>query len=125
MLLSALVLVAFASVPVMGQSDIIGKLTIGYQGWFSAPGDASPRNQWVHWGNPPNISKGRVTFELYPDMREYQHTYATNLANLGNGQQARLFSSWDDQTVDLHFQWMQKYNLDTVELSVCFFEFNV
>ena len=29
--------------------DLVGKLTVGYQGWFSCKGDDSPRNTWVHW----------------------------------------------------------------------------
>jgi hypothetical protein len=29
--------------------DILGKLIVGYQGWFNCPGDNSPINSWVHW----------------------------------------------------------------------------
>lgn len=63
------------------------------QGWFSVPGDGSPRNTWVHWGNPPQ--PGAVTFELYPDMREYPMQYSSNLGSYGgNREPSKLFSSW-------------------------------
>lgn len=32
--------------------DVVGKVVVGYQGWFSAPGDNSPLNMWIHWTNP-------------------------------------------------------------------------
>ncbi len=28
--------------------DVVGKITVGYQGWFSAAGDGSPVNAWGH-----------------------------------------------------------------------------
>lgn len=95
--------------------DIIGKLIVGYQGWFTCKGDGSPRNSWVHWGgNPP--APGNLHFDLYPDMREYTTTYQTGFANLGNGQPATLFSSYDTQVVNKHVEWMQQYGIDVVAL---------
>src|SRR5687768_5664861 len=43
--------------------DVVGKITVGYQGWFAAQGDGSPINAWWHWalnwGQPPsNSNKG-------------------------------------------------------------------
>ncbi|HEY3608718.1 MAG TPA: twin-arginine translocation signal domain-containing protein, partial [Pseudonocardiaceae bacterium] len=29
--------------------DVVGKITVGYQGWFAAIGDGSPINAWWHW----------------------------------------------------------------------------
>lgn len=40
---------------VLGQSspgDVVGKLCVGYQGWFTAQNDGSPVNIWVHWSTP-------------------------------------------------------------------------
>jgi hypothetical protein len=95
--------------------DVVGKLTVGYQGWFAAKGDGSPRNAWIHWGgNPP--SPGHQSFEIWPDVREYTKTYETGYAHLGNGEPAKLFSSFDDQSVDTHFKWMQQNGIDTAAL---------
>lgn len=98
------------------RNDVTGKLVVGYQAWFGIPGDGSPRNTWIHWGNPP--APNHVTFELYPDMREYPKQYPSNLGNYRNGQPSKLFSSWDDTTIDLHFRWMQQYGIDVAALQV-------
>ena len=94
--------------------DVVGKLFAGYQGWFLAKGDGSPFNGWTHWGS--KAAKGHQTFEIWPDVREYSHLYETEYAHLGNGQPAKLFSSWDNQTVDTHFKWMQQNNIDGAAL---------
>lgn len=119
MLLVLIILVS--AVPVFSQSpagDVVGKLVVGYQGWFTAQGDGSPKNAWVHWARNISPRRNNVTFELYPDTREYSRLYRTDMANLGNGEPARLFSSWDPSTVDLHFKWMQQYNIDVAALQV-------
>ncbi|MBB6729539.1 glycoside hydrolase family 71/99-like protein [Cohnella zeiphila] len=98
--------------------DVAGKLFAGYQGWFNAVGDGSPNNGWVHWskngGAPGDVSS--ITFELYPDIREYAKLYETGLPNLGDGRPALLFSSYDKETVDKHFEWMRTYGIDGAAL---------
>ncbi|MDT7723908.1 MAG: hypothetical protein QOI21_484 [Actinomycetota bacterium] len=98
--------------------DVVGKITVGYQGWFAAPGDGAPINGWWHWsqnwGQPPSPSNTNIV--AWPDMREYTRTYQTAYQNLGNGQPATLFSSYDQQTVDTHFLWMQQNGCDTAAL---------
>ncbi|WP_405149955.1 discoidin domain-containing protein [Sphaerisporangium sp. NBC_01403] len=114
-LASALTSAASAASPV---GDVVGKITVGYQGWFACPGDTAPINGWWHWsanmGQPPSPSN--TTIVAWPDTREYQRTYPTAYANLGNGQPATLFSSYDQQTVDTHFRWMRENNIDTAAL---------
>ncbi|MCU1685078.1 MAG: xylosidase [Amycolatopsis sp.] len=111
---SAAPLAPAASAP----GDVVGKITVGYQGWFAATGDGAPINGWWHWsqnwGQPPSPSNTGIV--AWPDMREYSHTYQTAYQNLGNGQPATLFSSYDQQTVDTHFLWMQQNNCDTAAL---------
>ena len=38
-------------------SDVVGKITVGYQGWFACIGDGAPIDAWWHWssneGQPP------------------------------------------------------------------------
>jgi chitodextrinase len=98
--------------------DVVGKVTVGYQGWFAAPGDGSPINAWWHYS--PNWSQapapGACSITCWPDMRDFTKGYRTNFANLGNGQPATLFSSYDQQTVDTHFRWMQQNGCDTAAL---------
>lgn len=98
--------------------DVVGKITVGYQGWFACTGDGSPINAWWHWSQnwsqPP--SPGNSGIKSWPDVRDYTSTFATAFANLGNGQQARLFSSFTDQTVNTHFSWMQQYGIDAAAL---------
>lgn len=98
--------------------DVVGKITVGYQGWFACVGDGAPINAWWHWsqnwGQAP--SPGNNVIKAWPDMREYAHTYQTGYANLNNGQPATLFSSFDQQTVNTHFLWMQQNGCDTAAL---------
>jgi hypothetical protein len=99
------------------EGDVVGKIYAGYQGWFNAPGDGS-NNGWVHWSKQGKLlaAGADVNFELYPDTREYTDLYSTSLGKLGNGEEAQLFSSRDQSTVDLHFKWMQEYNITGVGL---------
>jgi chitodextrinase len=98
--------------------DVVGKISVGYQGWFAAAGDGSPINGWWHWaqdwGQTPSPSNNAIV--SWPDVRDYAKTYPTAWANLGNGQSAALFSQYDQQTVDTHFQWMRDNGCDTAAL---------
>ena len=98
--------------------DVVGKLSVGYQGWFVAEGDGSPINQWFHWTHekPGKPRPENVKFEIWPDTREYTKLYDTGYAHLGNGQPAKLFSSWDDQTIDTHFKWMEQNGIDNAAI---------
>src|ERR1051326_9409032 len=98
---------AFAASP---PGDVVGKITVGYQGWFACIGDGSPINAWWHWssnwGAAPSPSNNG-TLRAWPDMRDYTHKYTTAYANLGNGQAATLFSHYSQQTGDARFQSMR------------------
>ena len=98
--------------------DVVGRITAGYQGWFACPGDGAPIGGWWHWSRdrfqPP--SPANTTIVSWPDLRDLERGYPTAYPNLGNGQPARLFSSYDPQTVDTHFRWMRTYGVDTAAL---------
>lgn len=99
-------------------SDVVGKITTGYQGWFAAKGDGSPINAWWHytqdWGKLPSpVNQG---IKSWPDVRDYTSTFQTGYANLQNGQAAKLFSSFNDQTIQVHFQWMKENGIDVAAL---------
>jgi hypothetical protein len=88
-----------------------GRIMCGYQGWFRAEGDGAGRG-WVHYGGG-KFDSNHCSVELWPDISEYQKTYPTSF-KLEDGSPARVFSSWDESTVDLHFLWMQQYGIDGV-----------
>ncbi|WP_062433779.1 fibronectin type III domain-containing protein [Herbidospora daliensis] len=114
--LSALSSPAHAASP---PGDVVGKITVGYQGWFACRGDGSPIDRWWHWSGQDNTvppSPSNTTIVSWPDIRDYTRTYPTLYQNLNNGQTANLFSSWDQQTIDTHFKWMRDYNCDTAAL---------
>jgi hypothetical protein len=106
---------AAASAP----GDVVGKITVGYQGWFACAGDGAPINGWWHWsqdwGRPPSPGNNG-TLRAWPDMRDYTHRYQTAYPNLNDGEPATLFSSYDQQTVDTHFGWMRANGCDTAAL---------
>ncbi|NAS27342.1 hypothetical protein GT755_37445 [Herbidospora sp. NEAU-GS84] len=107
---------AYAASP---PGDVVGKITVGYQGWFACRGDGSPIDRWWHWSGQDNTvppSPSNNTIVSWPDNRDYTRTYPTLYQNLNNGQTANLFSSWDQQTIDTHFKWMRDYNCDTAAL---------
>ena len=98
--------------------DVVGKITVGYQGWFACNGDGSPINMFWHWTQdwsklPSSTNNG---IKSWPDVRDYTSTYATGWADLNNGQPAKLYSNYNDQTVDIHFSWMKQFNLDVAAL---------
>ncbi|MEW2549097.1 glycoside hydrolase family 71/99-like protein [Streptomyces sp. NPDC047002] len=101
-----------------GPGDVVGKISVGYQGWFACIGDGAPINSWWHYsqngGQAP--SPGNTTIKSWPDVSEFSRTYQTAYANLNGGGPAKLFSSWDQQTVDTHFLWMQQNGIDTAAL---------
>jgi hypothetical protein len=98
--------------------DVVGKITVGYQGWFACIGDGAPINAWWHWSQnqsqPPSPSNNVI--KAWPDMQEYAKSYQTAYANLNDGAPATLFSSYDQSTVNTHFLWMQQNGCDTAAL---------
>jgi hypothetical protein len=114
-LISALTSSASAASPA---GDVVGKITVGYQGWFACKGDGAPIDGWWHWSqnmaSAPSTSNTNI--KAWPDMTDYTSTYKTAFANFDNGQPATLFSSYDQQTVNTHFSWMQQNGCDTAAL---------
>jgi hypothetical protein len=98
--------------------DVVGKITVGYQGWFACIGDGAPINTWWHWSqnSSQSPSPSNNVIKAWPDMREYTRTFQTAYSNLNNGQPATLFSSFDQQSVNTHFLWMQQNGCDTAAL---------
>src|SRR6267378_189816 len=99
--------------------DVVGKVTVGYQGWFACVGDGAPIDSWWHYSGtfaPPTPTSLSNSIHCWPDMRQFSGGYQTAYANFNNGQPATLFSSYDQQTVDTHFRWMAENGIDTAAL---------
>ena len=99
-------------------SDIVGKITVGYQGWFNAAGDGSGISPpWWHWTPDRNTpTAADIAIRSWPDMSEYTQAYATGFANLNSGAAAKLYSDWDAATIDTQVAWMQTVGIDTIAL---------
>ncbi|MFE2067253.1 discoidin domain-containing protein [Streptomyces sp. NPDC059467] len=98
--------------------DVVGRISVGYQGWFACIGDSAPIDGWWHWSQnwSQSPSSSNTAIKCWPDVRDYTNTYQTSYAALGNGRPATLFSSYDQQTVNTHFLWLQQNGIDTVAL---------
>lgn len=101
-----------------GPGDVVGKITVGYQGWFACIGDEAPIHAWWHWApdSQQAPSPTNTGIKSWPDVRDYSRTYPSDFPNLNDGRAAALFSSYDQQTVDTHFAWMRDNNIDTAAL---------
>jgi len=98
--------------PVSNFPTYEGRVMCGYQGWFRAQGDGSGEN-WTHYAERGPLSAATVHPDFWPDVSEYEKTYATPLTN-SDGTAVRVFSSYDQSTTDLHFKWMRQYGIDGV-----------
>lgn len=112
-----------------------GLVMAGYQGWFGTPGDGSQMTKnnnegWYHYRENEMFRPGvmRNSIDFWPDMSEYEKKYTVgdkfeNKAGemyafsgspfiMPDGSYGQVFSSYDEQTVDVHFKWMQQYDID-------------
>ena len=84
----------------------------GYQGWFNTPEDGAGLG-WKHFEKEKEFKPGKCTIDLWPDVSEYEKTYETAF-KLPDETPAKVFSSYDASTIDLHFKWMKQYGIDGV-----------
>lgn len=96
-------------------STLNRKLLMGYQGWFSAPGDGSAQNSWVHWFRNNTPTAANATFDFWPDTSELDadELFSTSMT-LADGSPAKLYSAYKQETVVRHFKWMAENHLDGV-----------
>jgi hypothetical protein len=97
-------------------STLDKKVMFGYQGWFACEGDGSDYG-WNHWFRNGGSTRSDLRVEMWPDLTEYSKEllYDTQI-DMPNGDVAQLYSPYNQETVDLHFKWMQDYELDGVFL---------
>ncbi len=105
-----------ANIAAVDPSTMEHKLLMGYQGWFTCPGDGSSTG-WFHWfkDGVPDAAHFRV--DMFPDAGELTagERCPTSL-KYPNGQTAYLYSAYNPKTVMRHFQWMRQYGIDGVFL---------
>lgn len=89
-----------------------GLVMAGYQGWFRGPQDGTNQG-YGHYGTGKQFDEKHCTIDAWPDVSEYEKTYETSFRH-ADGRKARVFSSADKSTVDLHFKWMKDYGVDGV-----------
>ena len=89
-----------------------GLVMAGYQGWFAAQGDASDRG-WHHYQKRGKFEPGYASIDFWPDVKEYPNTYKTAF-QYADGENAAVYSPYDETSVDLHFKWMKDYGIDGV-----------
>ncbi len=100
-------------------ATMYGKIIVGYQGWFSCPGDGSKVSDtwghWFHWNTSPDAVNLKV--DMWPDVSELDEDelFSTNM-KMSDGTPAKLFSSYKEKTVLRHFKWMREYGIDGVFL---------
>ena len=98
-------------------STLDGKVIFGYQGWFNTPNDGGNVG-FRHWSKDENtLNPSTANVDVWPDVSEYpDYVLETTDLYLPDGSQAKVFSSRYPAVQDLHFQWLQQYNLDGVFL---------
>ncbi|KEP51850.1 putative GH99-GH71-like-2 protein [Rhizoctonia solani 123E] len=88
-------------------STIRGKFLVGYQGWFTCPGDGPTLvqgNEWAHWTD----NDGQFNAELLPDPEYYS---PEDLVVMPRAQH-KLFSSRNPAIVRRHMNIMAMHGID-------------
>jgi hypothetical protein len=100
-------------------STMTGKLLMGYQGWFTCPGDGSSIDGYGHWiqDGYTTIDVDSFRVDMWPDTTELTgpERCPTQL-QYPDGSPAYLYSALNYNSVLRHFQWMSEYGIDGVFL---------
>jgi glycoprotein endo-alpha-1,2-mannosidase len=112
---SLLIMTAFGQSkysPTSSYKTYKGLIMAGYQGWFNAPSDGANMG-WNHYARNGRFEPGYCKVDFWPDVKEYQKIYETPF-RIADGRPAYIFSSFDSQSVYVHFKWMKEYGVDGV-----------
>ncbi len=89
-----------------------GLVMAGYQGWFTAEEDGAGRG-WHHYQKSGQFKPETTSVDFWPDVSDYSRIYETKFKH-SDGTPAYVYSSYDEESVDLHFKWMKDYGIDGV-----------
>ena len=103
--------------PAVDTTTLDRKLMFGYQGWFGCPDDGSMLGRWQHWFRGAAAASATLRVDMWPDVSELPpaERCATPLT-MPDGRVAELFSAYRPAVVDMHFRWLQDYELPGVFL---------
>ena len=105
------------SVTKVDATTMMGKLLMGYQGWFTCPGDGVETG-WGHWFNNNTADASHFRVDMWPDASELTSSEkCTTSMKYPNGETAYLYSANNADTVMRHFKWMSQYGIDGVFLA--------
>jgi hypothetical protein len=91
------------------------KHIMGYQGWFTCPSDGQRAMPWRHWFRDARPGSRNLVFDMWPDTTALSLNERCDTGlKLPNGQPAYLFSAENPTTVERHFEWMRKNNIDGI-----------
>jgi hypothetical protein len=88
---------------VVDPSTLAGKLMMGYQGWFGAAGDGSGFNMGHYGGIDP-----------FPDMSDLADAgipLYDYLTTFPGGGKVYVYSNYNPGPTNVHFRWMQQYDV--------------
>jgi hypothetical protein len=98
------------------RASLRGNIMVGYQGWFTAPGDGNSSDLWVHWSrnHVPPAGQGELTVEMYPDLSEFdpKELAASPAMSMPDGSPAYFYSGRNEAVIRRHFEWMRQYRID-------------
>jgi len=116
LIVSSLTLSLGAQDKVVDNSTIIGKWMSGYQCWFNTPEDGKNMS-WGHYGaHGKEPTADTLTVDMWPYLAELDKKDLQVVPTLhhADGSNAYAYSSHNENAIDMHFRWMQEYDIDGV-----------
>jgi len=105
-------LILSCSLPAWADDGLAGRVFVGYQGWFRAPGDGANAG-FHHYTKRGKFEPGACTIDLWPDLTGFDADERFDtLFRHADGRVAQVFSSHQRKTVARHFGWMKAYGID-------------
>ena len=116
-LLSGLWLVSAGAGEADPARELRGKVTTGYQGWFTTPDDGFGLGFRHYAGPSGDFEPGNTVIDMWPDVSGLPDSSRTDTPfRKADGSVAQVYSSADPAVTDTHFRWMKEYGIDAAFL---------
>ncbi|MBI1335385.1 MAG: xylosidase/arabinosidase [Phycisphaera sp.] len=97
-------------------ATLIGKIVVGYQGWFGTPNDGYGLG-WKHYQSREGFKPGACTIDYWPHTRDFDPAWLeVTPFKKKDGSAALAYSSTTPGVVLKHFEWMRDYGIETAFL---------